>query len=87
VHCENQTSWRVGDVSAMSAATQAQVDAIFAELSAGRSLTPQDALCKFQCFRLAARIYDLRCRGHDIATIWESGNGKRWARYAMIASA
>lgn len=67
-----------------SSEIRAQTDAIFAELSAGRSLTPQDALSRFRCFRLAARIYDLRQRGHNIATSWESGSGKRWARYSLI---
>ena len=35
-------------------------------LKTGAVLTPQDALRLFGCFRLAARIKDLRDQGHDI---------------------
>ena len=39
---------------------------IQAYLMSGRTLTPLDALHEFNCFRLSARIYDLRKRGLDI---------------------
>lgn len=39
---------------------------IEAYLMSGRTLTPLDALHEFNCFRLSARIYDLRKRGLDI---------------------
>ena len=35
-------------------------------LKKGRSLTPRKALLLFDCFRLSARIYDLRDAGYDI---------------------
>ena len=35
-------------------------------LLSGRTLTSLEALYKFSCFRLSARIYDLRKRGLDI---------------------
>jgi len=35
-------------------------------LLSGRTLTPLDALHEFNCFRLSARIWDLRQRGLDI---------------------
>ena len=35
-------------------------------LEAGYILTPLDALYKFNCFRLSARIYDLRRKGLHI---------------------
>ena len=41
---------------------------IKAYLTKGKSLTPIDALNKFGCFRLAARISDLRNDGLKIAT-------------------
>lgn len=66
-----------------SAEIRAQRQAILADLSEGNSLTPQDALQKFRCFRLAARIYDLRNQGHHIVTIWETDGRKRWARYSL----
>ena len=37
-------------------------------LEKGRKLTPIDALTKFGCFRLAARIADLRASGMNIVT-------------------
>jgi len=66
--------------------TAAQCAAILAALKRGRALTPADALEEFGCFRLAARIYDLRSNGHEIATTWERGDGKRWARYVLLRS-
>jgi hypothetical protein len=70
-----------------TATTMAQCSAILAALQAGRSLTPSQALRDFRCFRLAARIYDLRKSGHSIATTWEHGERKRWARYVLLKSA
>ena len=57
-----------------------QSDAILEHLKAGNSITPVDALRDFGCFRLAARIDDLRQRGHDIETVTEKRNGKKYAR-------
>jgi len=37
-------------------------------LNKGKKLTPIDALNKFGCFRLAARIADLRNEGMNIVT-------------------
>ena len=51
-------------------------------LEQGRSLTPLDALAKFDCFRLGARIYDLRVKGHHIhKKMVDVGNGKLVASY------
>ena len=60
-----------------------QNEAIKAALLSGRSLTPLDALQDFGCFRLAARIADLRREGMDIECINETKNGKRYARYQL----
>jgi hypothetical protein len=60
-----------------------QVDAIRSFLLEGNSLTPIDALERFGCFRLAARIDDLRQEGLDIETIKERRNGKSYARYRL----
>jgi hypothetical protein len=35
-------------------------------LATSHTLTPLQALRKFNCFRLSARIYDLRADGHRI---------------------
>ena len=51
-----------------------------------KGITAIDALEKAQCFRLAARIKNLRDAGHDIETKRESKNGKSYARYWLAAS-
>ena len=57
---------------------------ILAHLSAGHSITPIDALQMFGCFRLGARIYDLKNDGHDIhKTMVQRGN-KMFARYTLL---
>lgn len=48
-------------------------------------LTPMDALREAGCFRLAARVAELRAVGHDVRTLWETdGDGTRWARYVLV---
>jgi hypothetical protein len=49
----------------------------------GRSLTTLEALNMFGCFRLAARIENLRTQGMDIQTEIVEINDKRVARYSM----
>lgn len=57
---------------------------ILAALRAGHALTPMDALDQFGCFRLAARIKEIRAEGHSIlAEPVDLPNGKRVARYRM----
>jgi hypothetical protein len=60
-----------------------QNELIKAALLSGRSLTPLDALEDFGCFRLAARVADLRREGMDIECSTETNNGKRYARYRL----
>ena len=53
-------------------------------LKSGGSLTPIEALQKFQCFRLAARMNDLRNKGYVIETeILKDDNGKSYASYSL----
>jgi len=53
-------------------------------LESGGSLTPIEALEKFQCFRLAARMNDLRKKGYVIETeILKDDNGKSYAVYSL----
>jgi hypothetical protein len=49
----------------------------------GRSLTTLEALNMFGCFRLAARIENLRTQGMDIHTEIVEINDKRVARYSL----
>jgi hypothetical protein len=55
-------------------------------LAKGRSITPMDALKLFGCFRLGARIYDLKRSGWKIAKSTVERNGKRFAQYRMVKS-
>lgn len=52
-------------------------------LNKGKSITPIDALTKFGCFRLAARISDLRKEGLNIVTNNVTVSGKTFASYSI----
>ena len=60
-----------------------QTEMIRAHLEAGQTITPLDALNQYGCFRLAARIDELRKDGLDIQTITETRNGKKYAKYKL----
>lgn len=50
------------------------------------SITPMDALNHFGCFRLSARMFDIRAMGYDVTSVMETrvnedGEAKRYARY------
>jgi hypothetical protein len=53
-------------------------------LNSGRTLTAVEALDKFGCFRLAARIADLRKDGVNIITDTITQKGKTFASYKKI---
>ena len=53
-------------------------------LNNGKSITPIQALNKFNCFRLAARISDLRNDGMKIITKIVTKEGKSYASYSII---
>lgn len=46
-------------------------------------ITPMEALDKVGCFRLAARIDDLRSMGHTIRTEMVQSGDTRYARYHL----
>ncbi len=46
-------------------------------------ITQLDAARMFGCFRLAARISDLKKDGHRITSEMESRNGKTYSRYRL----
>lgn len=61
-----------------------QCDRILEHLSHGRTLTPLEALDLFGSFRLAARIEQLRSRGHVIdCELIELSSGKIVANYSI----
>ena len=57
---------------------------IQAYLEKGKKITPIDALNKFGCFRLSARISDLRGKGLNIATKYVTKDRKTFASYSII---
>tara|TARA_R100001440_G_scaffold68148_1_gene89588 strand:+ start:750 stop:956 length:207 start_codon:yes stop_codon:yes gene_type:complete len=52
-------------------------------LKSGKKLTPITALNKFGCFRLSARIYNLKEEGHNIITENITRQGKTFAEYSL----
>ena len=62
---------------------RSQTDQIRSELLAGEAITALDALEKFGCLRLAARVKELRAQGLNIQTVTEKRNGKKFARYLI----
>ena len=63
---------------------ESQKAQILAALERGEALTPLDALRRFGCLRLGARIWDLKRAGHAIGTdTVVTDTGKRVARYRM----
>lgn len=61
-----------------------QNEKIKAYLTKGKSITPLDALTKFGCLRLSARIKNLRDEGLNIATKYVTVKGKTFASYSII---
>lgn len=61
--------------------TASQGERILKHLQAGHALTPLEALERFGCFRLGARIWDLRQSGYPIDDVLVHENGKKFSRY------
>ena len=60
-----------------------QTTAILRILRLRGTITPLEALEEVGCFRLAARISDLRAEGYPIVTECVEASGKRYARYRL----
>jgi hypothetical protein len=63
--------------------TDSQTALIKGWLLNGYSITQLDALNMFGCFRLSARIANLRDEGLDIVTDMVNVNDKRIAKYSL----
>lgn len=63
--------------------TCTQANQILAALKAGDKITPIDALRRFHCFRLGARVFDLREQGHKIQSKLVLRGGARVAQYTL----
>tara|TARA_R100000700_G_C3157713_1_gene134532 strand:+ start:910 stop:1176 length:267 start_codon:yes stop_codon:yes gene_type:complete len=64
--------------------SQTQNQQILEYLQKGLSITPLEALEKFGCFRLGARIFNLRQSGYNIITEHITEKGKTFAKYSLI---
>lgn len=56
---------------------------ILSALKSGRSITPLEALRKFNCMRLGARIWDLKQAGHNIIATTVKRRKKHFASYSL----
>lgn len=64
--------------------TQSQCANILQHLQSGKSINPLQALNQYGCFRLGARIYDLKQGGYSIdSRIVRTENGKKYAEYSL----
>ena len=65
---------------------KSQTDNLLSYLHLYGSVTPLEALRDLGCMRLAARVRELRQRGHVIETnTVKADNGKRYAEYQLVA--
>lgn len=63
-----------------------QAEMILADLLKGKRITPIDALRDYGCFRLGARVFDLKQEGYDIRTgIYVTEGGAHVAEYWLPA--
>lgn len=60
-----------------------QKQAILTHLQTVGAITPLEALQRYGCFRLGARIADLKADGVAIKTQMVKENGKRFAKYEL----
>lgn len=58
-----------------------QTKQILEYMMMGRSITPLEALHKFGCFRLSARIYDIKSMGFNIKSETIDVRGKKGEKY------
>ena len=69
-----------------SVAGKSQAGLILRHLQGGGTLTAMDALDLFGCNRLAARVADLKNKGHNVKSRWLTlANGKRVSEYHLTS--
>lgn len=66
-----------------------QLNRILAHLQEHETITPLEALSEYGCYRLGARIADLRNQGYDIETKITSGKNRfgdsvNFATYRLV---
>ena len=62
-----------------------QTEAILSHLQSGKPITPLEALDEYGCFRLGARIHELKKDGYSIESeiVTDQRTGKHYARYRL----
>ena len=68
----------------METQTQTQKEAILRHLQSGKTITPLEALNLYGCYRLGARIWDLRDEGYEIKSENVKHGKKTFASYELI---
>ena len=68
----------------METQTQTQKEAILRHLQSGQTITPLEALNLYGCFRLGARIWELRDEGYEIKSENVKQGKKTFASYKII---
>ena len=63
--------------------TPSQNSRILKHLMKGKTLNPLQALNLFDCFRLSARVKNLKHDGFPILTTMITKGGKRFAQYSL----
>lgn len=66
--------------------TLSQCDRILQHLQSGKTINPAQAWNLFGCYRLGARIHDLRKRDFNIVTKTVYKNGSPFAEYSMAVT-
>ena len=62
-----------------------QTKQILKHLESGKSITPLEALSRYGCMRLGARIYELRRAGAAVYSEMVKRGKKRVARYSLYS--
>lgn len=68
-----------------------QNDLVLDYLRQNGSITQAEAIAHFGCYRLGARVWELKQRGHKIVRVMETGQNRfgipvRYARYALATA-
>ncbi len=64
--------------------TKNQCLLILQHLQSGKSINPLQALNQYGCFRLGARIYNLKQNGYNIESrMIKTESGKKYAEYLL----
>jgi hypothetical protein len=64
--------------------TESQAQKILQHMKSGQEITALEALARFQCMRLAARIAEIKEMGIDIRDRWITrDDGKRFKAYRV----